>query len=224
MQPTFLCAAPALACLCLAPVALARSSQGEAVEVAPSAPAKVASDPAVALAPGAPVESAPRTRPDDGLALGFALHRFQDDFGFGGLVATPTFLAGLLRVAFGGGVAWYPHALDDEGHETWQLYGHSRAVLEAGARIPSTPLRLYGFGGVTTLFVPGELSSKKVRLGGVGGFGFEFRFQRPHQGDAPVSYFAEFGGIGTGATADRLPTHPIFANGFLLTTGLRAYF
>ncbi len=161
---------------------------------------------------------------NDGFALGFTIHRFHDDFGLGALVSSPSFLEGLLRFSAGGGVAWFPRALDDEGYETWKGYGHTRFVFESGARIAATPLRLYGFGGVTALFLPDELSSKKVRIGGVGGFGFEFRFQRPAGGDAPISYFIELGGMGVGAKADRLPYRPLIANGFLTTTGFRAYF
>ncbi|HEU4406600.1 MAG TPA: hypothetical protein VFS43_15140 [Polyangiaceae bacterium] len=201
-----------VACSCFAPSALAQGpSEG------PARPA---------AAPAGPVEPVPdAAKRGEGFGLGFAVHRFQDDFGLGALAASPTFLEGMLRVTAGGGVAWYPRAIDDEGFETWKLYGHTRVVLEGGARVPGTQLRLYGFGGPTLLVLPSGLSSKALRFGGVGGFGFEVRLKNlAHGGDAPVSYFAEFGGIGTGATANRLPSHPIFANGFLITAGLRAYF
>lgn len=194
--------------------------------VAPSVLAQGSSDGvAVAQAKVDPVEpSPPSASRNDGLALGFAVHRFQDDFGLGAVVASPSFLDGLMRIAAGGGVAWYPHALNDEGFEAWKGYGHARLVLEAGARVPGTPLRLYGFGGATTLFAPNGLSSKTVHVGGIGGFGFEFRFKNLTRGvDSPVSYFVELGGIGTGARANRLPAHPIFANGFLITAGMRFY-
>jgi hypothetical protein len=210
MSSTIVRGAAFVAWFCLPAAAAAQTSPG-----APPAPALAA-----------PVEPAPAAPSrNDGLAVGFTLHRFHDDFALGGVVSSPSLLDGMLRLTAGGGVAWYPHAIDEEGFETWRPYGHLRLVIEAGARIPSTPLRLYGFGGGTALVLPNDLSSKKVRFGGIGGFGFEFRFQNVvERRDAPVSYFVELGGIGTGATANRLPGHPIFANGFLITTGLRAYF
>jgi hypothetical protein len=97
-------------------------------------------------------------------------------------------------------------------------------VVAGGARIPATPVRLYGFGGPVLLSLPGELSSKRARLGGVGGFGFDFHFQNGRGGDdGPVRYFVELGGLGVGAKADKLPGSPIFANGFLIAAGFRAY-
>jgi len=59
-------------------------------------------------------------------------------------------------------------------------------------------------------------------LGGWGGFGFEIAQRKNNLDDAGTSYFVELGGIGTGASASRLPTQPIFANGFLINVGFRA--
>ncbi len=158
----------------------------------------------------------------DGFSVGFNLHRFQDDFGTGVLVGTPTFAHDSIRVTAGGGIAWYPYAPGGNGEQTWLSYYHGRLVMEGGHRIKGTPLRLYGVGGVIALFTPPRLSGDLVHVGGYGGFGFEF-YMPENRKDGPVSYLIELGGIGTGTQADKLPGKPIIANGFLMTVGMRFY-
>jgi hypothetical protein len=36
-----------------------------------------------------------------------------------------------------------------------------------------------------------------------------------------INYFIELGAVGTGAKADKLPTNPIYSNGFLMSVGFR---
>lgn len=156
----------------------------------------------------------------DGWALGYTLHRFQDDFATGGSIATPRFLRGSLRVSLAGGVAWSPHAVTADGDQDWARYGVARLVLEGGARADGSPVRLYGFGGPMLLALPDRLSDDSFAVGGIGGFGFEYYFMHDG-GDGPVSYFTELGGAGTGARADNQPGSPMLANGFFITVGLR---
>jgi hypothetical protein len=156
----------------------------------------------------------------DGWAIGYTLHRFQDDFGTGAAVATPLFAGQSLRLTLGGGLAWSPHAVSAEGDQEWTRYGDVRLVIEGGARAPGSPVRLYGFGGPLLLVLPDRLADDAVAIGGVGGFGFEYYFMRDGR-DGPVSYFTELGGSGTGARADKLPGRPLLANGFLVTVGFR---
>lgn len=155
-----------------------------------------------------------------GWAIGYTLHRFQDDFATGGALTTPRFAGGSLRVTLGGGVAWSPHDLTADGEQDWARYGAARLVLEGGARAAGSPVRLYGFGGPVLLALPSRLSGDRVALGGTGGFGFEYYFMRDGA-DGPVSYFTELGGTGTGARAEKLAGAPMLANGFTLTVGLR---
>jgi hypothetical protein len=54
-------------------------------------------------------------------------------------------------------------------------------------------------------------------FGGYGLFGFEFNF------DPSSKYFIEMGGR-SGGTADKLPTSPLFSNGFMIQTGFRIQF
>ncbi len=155
----------------------------------------------------------------DGVAIGYALHRAQDDFGMGVAIATPRFAGDRLRISLGGGGAWSPHAMSD-GEQDWAGYGQASLVLEAGARAPGSPVRLYGFGGPLLFVLPDRLSDDSFALGGVGGFGFEYYFMEDG-GDGPVSYYTELGGIGTSARADKLAGSPMLANGFLVAVGLR---
>ena len=156
----------------------------------------------------------------NGWALGYTLHRFQDDFATGGSIATPRFARGSLRVTLAGGVAWSPHAVTSDGDQDWARYGVARLVLEGGARADGSPVRLYGFGGPMLLALPDRLSDDSFAVGGIGGFGFEYYFMKDDH-DGPVSYFTELGGAGTGARADNQPGSPMLANGFFITVGLR---
>jgi len=172
--------------------------------------------PAIASADGS--AGAETTR--NGWSMGGTLHRFQDDFGIGGLLASPLFLGGRLRVAVAGGVAWYPYATDEAGLQEWSPYGDLRLVIEGGDRAAGSPVRLYGFGGPMLILLPGDLSDQSVSVGGIGGFGFEYYFTSTGA-DGPVSYFTELGGVGGSARADQLSGEPLLANGFFVTVGLR---
>ncbi len=197
-------------------VALAAMLWGSTAEAEAPAPAATA----VAAKPA-------KVRTNECFAFGIAVHRIQDDFGVGATVTTLSFARESLRFTLGGGVAWYPHARTSSGDETWKLYGHTRLVLEAGHRIAASPIRLYGFGGVTAMFVPDGISRENVRVGGLGGFGFEFLM--PADGrDGPVSFYLQVGGIGTAGIAygssDAAPeSTPVMGNGFLVDAGLRFY-
>ena len=157
-----------------------------------------------------------------GVSLGMDVLRLQDDFGVGLRLGTPFFLHDSLRVTVAGGVGWFPHDVTASGDQQWRTYGQTRLVLEAGRRIEGLPIRLYGFGGVLLLILPDALSSNAVAPGGVGGFGFEFYMPRTGR-DGPVSYLLELGGMGTGASATRVPGQPSIGNGFFLSAGLRWY-
>jgi hypothetical protein len=174
-----------------------------------------------AVAPPPPPIPASSAATNEGFSVGWSIHRFQDDFAVGASASTPSMAARTLRITAGGGVAWYPHARNGAGDETWKIYGHTRLVIEAGRRIQGTPLRLYGFGGPTLLFID-DLSNDKLAAGGVGGFGFEFFMPKAGR-DGPVSYRIELGGIGTGARADRQTGAPIFANGLLIGAAMHFY-
>jgi len=157
-----------------------------------------------------------------GFGLGMAIHRFQDDFGAGLVVASPTFAKDMFRFTLGGGIAFFPHGvkLGPPPTEEWVMYEHARLLLEVGRRMESAPIRLYAFGGPQVLVVPSDLRADAFAIGGIGGFGFEFFFTDSGVGQ---SFFIELGGVGTGVTADKLPGAPSFHNGFVATVGFRIF-
>jgi len=184
-------------------------------------PHRIALASSLAIGLAAPA-SAGAVETNEGTSLGFTISRFQDDFGMSATAGSPTFFRDTSRVTLGGGVAWFPERVLSDGSERWELYGHLRLVWEGGRRIEGLPLRLYGFGGPVLLLPPDTLTSSRAKLGGIGGFGFEFYMPAAGK-DGPVSYLVEIGGIGTGAQADNVPGQPLFANGFLVAAGLRIY-
>ena len=203
---------PSILAATLASSMLVAASAG-AQEPAPPAP------PAPAEAPVPPMRL---DRSKEEVSLGFDLRRFQDDFGLGGTLSSPI-VARWLRFTLGGGVAWYPHALDSSGNQTWDTFGHGRLVVEVGPTFQEgVPVRPYGFGGVAGLYLPGSMSSQQFAIGGVGGFGMELAFMHgPLSG--PVTYYMEIGGCGYNATANKIPSSPDVASGLLIGAGLRVY-
>ena len=94
--------------------------------------------PRASLSPGALTPKALRqaTLPTKASRITGSLHRFQDDFGLGLAVGTPTFAADHLRLTLGGGVAFYPYALNASGEQDWASYGHVRLVVEGACEPP----------------------------------------------------------------------------------------
>jgi hypothetical protein len=176
----------------------------------------------VALADSADraVETSPERPRSAGFGMGVALHRFQDDFGFGLVAGSPEF-ARILRVSLGGGLAFLPHVME-KGQESWVPYGHGRAVLEIGSHLRTVPLRLYGFGGAQGVFVSSKLRDTPIGIGGIGGFGFEAYFD-PRPAEQSQAFFVELGAVGTGLTASNVASKPSFQNGFVATVGYKLF-
>jgi len=162
------------------------------------------------------------TSANGGQALGMSVQGLHDNFALAGFWTSPVFLDGNMRVAAGGGIAWFPNGVTTAGEQEWIPFGHSRIALELGRRIGVAPFRLYGFGGATLVFLPERLSDDALALAGVGGFGFEF-FQPSAHKDAPVSFFIEVGGVGGNARVTTQVGRPILLNGLFLQSGVRFY-
>ena len=98
---------------------------------------------------------------------------------------------------------------------TWTPYSNvSLGIMSVGGYLTDF-LKLYGEGGVIGILPSNRFSTKDVAMGGYGLFGFEFFMQNG------FNYFIEIGGIGTGATADKIATKPIYSNGLSVSTGFR---
>jgi len=147
---------------------------------------------------------------------GFQLSQYQSDFGIGVNLTSPYFVHNSIAVRLRGNFMFYQHVKD--GETTWSPYSNiSLGVLGVGGMVGEF-IRLYGEGGVILLIPSDEFSAESTVLGGYGVFGFEFYMSHG------FNYFIELGGVGTGASADKIPTSPIYSNGFLISTGFRFHF
>jgi hypothetical protein len=150
----------------------------------------------------------------NGVTLGFQLGQFQKDFGFGLNVTSPFFAKGGMAVRVRGNLMWNEH-LTPAFETTWTPYGNiCLGMVGKGGEIGNF-MRLYGEGGLLAILPSSEFSSQGLALGGYGGFGFEFFMTKA------FNYYIEIGGVGTGATADKLPGKPIFSNGLMIQVGFR---
>ena len=149
----------------------------------------------------------------NGFSFGFQLNEFQNDFGIGVNVASPAFLYGKVAVKLRGNLMFHQHPENDE--TTWTPYSNFTFGLVSGRTEISKAVRLYGEGGVIGLLPSSDFSSEDFEFGGYGLFGFEFFINNNN------IYFIEIGGVGTGATADKIPSQPIYSNGLLLSAGFR---
>ncbi len=153
---------------------------------------------------------------DTGLGFGFQINQFQRDFGMGLSITSPYFASNNVAVRARGHVMFHEHPQD--GETVWSPYGNASLGIIGGSGIIHRFIRLYGEGGITGLFPNNNFSAKEFIFGGYGLFGFEF-YLSDH-----ANYFIEIGGIGTGATADKLPEKPIYSNGLMLSVGYRGNF
>jgi len=154
--------------------------------------------------------------PNQGIGLGYQLVQYQDDFGFGLNVITPYFADENIAVRLKANLMYNQNVLD--GISTWLPYSNVSLGLIGVAGKAGEKIRLYGEGGIIGLMPPKQFSSESFTFGGYGLFGFEFFFGEMG------NYFIEIGGMGIGATADKLPTEPIFSNGLTISTGVRFFF
>jgi hypothetical protein len=155
---------------------------------------------------------------NNGLAIGFHLNQHQNDFGLGLNITSPYFIDDRLAVRLRGNMNWHQHIEVASNETTWSPYfNFSLGVIGVGGYI-GEHIRLYGEGGVIALLPSDEFSDESSHLGGYGLFGFEF-FMGPNR-----NYFIELGGMGVGATADKIPGQPIYSNGFLTNVGYRHQF
>lgn len=149
----------------------------------------------------------------NGIGIGFQLNEYQNDFGFGINANSPYFLYDNVTVRIRANYMYNQAVI--EGKADWLPYSNFSLGIASGGKRITESIRLYGEGGVIVLLPPDEISSGSSEMGGYGLFGFEFFFAENG------SYFLEVGGVGTGATADKLPTEPIYSNGLTISVGFR---
>lgn len=152
----------------------------------------------------------------NGTSIGFFLGQIQRDLHVGASITSPTFLEGAMAVRGNVALSYFEHIVRER--TTWTPYYHGRLGVVGYSAIIAGAIRCYGEGGMILLFPSPEFSEKSVIPGGYGHFGFEFLLS-DH-----ALYFIEIGGTGTGATADRVYTDPLFSNGFAVAAGMRFTF
>lgn len=153
--------------------------------------------------------------PSKGFGFGYQLSQYQDDFGFGLNFNSPYFLKDYLSVRLKGNLMYNQNVVNDRT-EWIRYYNVSLGLIGVSGYI-NNQIRLYGEGGLITLFPNQEMSDEEIIYGGYGLFGFEFfMFNKG-------SYFIEIGGVGTAARANQIETSPIFSNGITLSTGFRFF-
>lgn len=150
------------------------------------------------------------------LGLGFHLIQNQQDFGLGLNLTSPFFANNRFAFRMRGNFMWHQHL--DSTNTTWTPYSNlSLGIIGVGGEIGNFA-RLYGEGGIVGLLPSSDFSSEDAVFGGYGLFGFEFFMNNAS------NYFIEIGGIGTGATADKIPGNPIYSNGLTISVGFRYTF
>lgn len=149
-------------------------------------------------------------------SFGFAVGQAQHNFGIGLNFTSPYFANGSFAIRGRGNLMWNEVVLN--GKTTWSPYGSASIGMVGVAGEIGDFMRIYGEGGVTFIFPNSDFSSDNFVNGGYGLFGFEFFFEHH------FNYFIEIGGVGTGATADKVFTQPIYNNGLLINAGFRVQF
>lgn len=147
-----------------------------------------------------------------GHSFGYQLSQYQQDFGFGLNYGTPLLFKSIgFRAKYN--LMFHQHI--SGSITTWSPYSNfSLGLTGIGGQVGSH-IRIYGEGGVVLILPSSAFSSRSTQFGGYGLFGFEFFNSRG------FNYFIEIGGIGTGATADKILYQPIYSNGLSISTGFR---
>ncbi len=160
--------------------------------------------------------STAQTNESKGMSVGFQLNQFQKDFGLGINIESPAILNKSVTVHLRANAMFYN--LVKDGKEEEITYSNIMLGVSSVSYKITPAIGLYGEGGFITIFPSSQFASSSAEFGGYGLFGFEFYF---YDG---FCYFLEAGGVGTGATADKLPTEPIYSNGFLMSVGFKIKF
>ena len=153
-------------------------------------------------------------------SIGWNISSFSNNYGLGIDIVSPRFLDGKLHVALSTDYAWVQGiTLTNTTQTTWTPFTMLRLGIYSDHLFPNLPLRMYGGGGPLLLIASPSLASTATLGGGFGLVGLEF-FLHPRNVHA---MFLEFGGMGTGAAANKLVGKPVYANGFTISWGFRHF-
>ena len=153
-----------------------------------------------------------QTKPNN-LEIGLNLSQYQQDFGLGLHLISPYFFNEKVAIKAGVNLQWFENFNGTK--TTWTTYQNFQLGIRGRSTIVIDKIFIYGEGGVLTILPNSDFSSQGSVFGGYGLFGFEFK------PTPKFAYFIELGGVGTGATADKIAGEPIYSNGFLTNVGFR---
>ena len=153
---------------------------------------------------------------DDGVAVGWDISSFANNYGVGVRFDTARFAHGRLQVQVAGHIAWVDGVPVGEVESAWAPYSLVRVGIVRSAPIGRL-LRFYGGGGFALILPTHRVSEDAARGGGYGLTGLEIAMPEGTR----TRWFVELGGMGSGARADRLEHSPIYANGFTIGWGFR---
>ena len=145
--------------------------------------------------------------PQRGLALGFALERFPDDFGVTIRLASPWGWDGRLAVAVVGGVAWFedlralPDGSEPGGFGSRSVFGRVRLQGELALPLALAAGRLYVAAGPSLLWLPVRLSTTRVSPGAYAAVGVEL-FAGDGYRTYPIAFYLEIGATAHTASQD----------------------
>ncbi|MFD2203886.1 hypothetical protein [Shivajiella indica] len=151
---------------------------------------------------------------NQGLGLGFQINQFQQDFGFGVQVSSPSFWNEMAVLRFKTNLVFHQHL--HQGQYEWSGYQNLTLGLVGYGGYVTENIRIYGEGGLIGLLPSTKFSNEKFLASGYGSFGTEF-FSTPG-----FHFFLEIGVAPTRARADLMPGMPFYHNGFYTTMGLRS--
>ncbi len=149
--------------------------------------------------------------------IGFHLSQFQNDFGFGLDYTSPYLIKDrYLAFTFRTNAMYLEHL--EKLKTTWTSYFNLQLGVIGNKTEITENIVIYGEGGVIAVIPNSNFSTYDVHIGGYGLFGFQFNF------DTHNAYFIELGGVGVESSADKVPTEPIYSNGFLVNVGYKVIF
>jgi hypothetical protein len=151
-------------------------------------------------------EDSPKIR-----TMGFQLNQYHRDFGIGLNYAGKNFGKSNVSLRLKANLLNLEHI--ENNSTIWTPYSNTSIGFKITEKRLSNHVEVYTEGGFLTIFPQLNFSSQHIVLGGYGIFGIEYFFDKRN------SYFLELGGVGTGATADKLMNKPIYSNGFLIHVG-----
>ncbi len=155
-----------------------------------------------------------KAQENKGFEFGFQLSEYQQDFGYGISITSPYVLKEYVAFRLRANQQFFS-TFNNQGKVEWSPYQNFALGVLGQRSMIHEKIALYGEGGVFGILPNSDFSKQDFEIGGYGLFGFEFFF------DKNFTYYIEAGGIGIDATADELPSEPIYSNGFLINVGFR---